>query len=265
MKKLMKGITIGLIGLAVGWLSLVFAPQAQADITDPTTLRYVCTSPTVCTAGPTTQITTSASPTFDITNTSGSTGISGGSATLHVIVLVPDSAPTLTFSISGTPLGAVSPQTQTANLATGTFSSGMLLDGTSGFFAAVASATGNPNFSAFASASGQSGTTPTGFTVYVASFSLSGVPNSGPATYLSGGSITGISGLPAGTILYAALSTCTTLPCNLNDSSTTVRNTTPLSESVTITEGRVSQPSTLLLLGVGLVGLGFLGRRKKLL
>jgi PEP-CTERM motif-containing protein len=246
-------------------LALLFAAQSQAQTSnDPTTIHYVCTGTTVCSPGATTLVTGSTIPTFDLT-LQGQTGLTpngsgSAQATLSILVFVPGSAPSLTFSINGN-----------AAANAGTFSSGNILsDGVTGFFAAMHSSTSDPNVSAFESASGQSGTTPSSLTVYVVNFgtvTVTGLNNAGSlggtiftlASVGSGG-ITGLpaGGFPLGTVFYAMLANCTGGGCVLTSSTTDVVNSTPLSESLTI----VPEPASLALFGSGMISLALAVRRR---
>ena len=195
----------------VACITLALAPQGRAQVLDPTTLHYVCTGTTTCAAGATTLVTGSTLPTFNITIQPGNSGLpasSLGAATLYVIALVPSTAPALSFSING----------QASSLASGTFGPGEHLwsNGVTGFFAASHFSTANADFNAYASASGQSGTTPTGFNVYVVVFDVTVAGNaSGPNWNAAGGTLLsvgsgGITGLPStdfpvGTVLFAAM------------------------------------------------------------
>jgi len=254
-----------LISLVVGCsLSLALVPWAQAA----TTLHYSCTDGTSCTPGATTLVTGNTSPSFNIT-VQGLTGSTGGTDTLYIIALARHTA-ALSFSVTGDPIGLIGVTTSLAVLQSGTFGSGngklysTLVPPTTGFFAATADSTANPAFSAYKSASEQAaGTVPaTGFDVYVATFSLTGVPTNatGGGLTLFTGSITPstITGdpLPVGTVLLAALSD---LGGPLTASTTIVNNSTPLSEAVTTV---VPEPSSLLLLGSAMAGLGVAGRKK---
>ncbi len=241
-------------------LCLLLAPHAGAQANDPTTIHYVCTGTTVCTAGATTLVTGSTLPTFNIT-IQGQTGLTPNSsgvatANLFILVFVPSSAPALSFSINGH-----------AGVSAGTFSTANIWsNGSPGFFAATHNSTADPNFSAFQSASGQSGTTPSALTVYVVNIGTVTISGLNPAGSLGGsvvtlasvgsGGITGLSGFPIGTVFFAALTSCT--GCSLTSSSTNVVNSTPLSSAVTI----VPEPATLALFGSGLLALGGLVRSK---
>lgn len=227
-------------------LSFVFAIQARAE----TTLHFNCTLPTTCTNGATTLITSNNLPTFTITTQSNSGLANGATGELYMVALVPNSAPSLSFSVNGSLASAV----------LGTFSSGALLT----FLNVTPMSTSDPNFdayfSAFQQATSQGGVTATGLTVYVVDLGsitalAGGFANGDVLATVSDGGITGISGFPSGSVLYAIL----TNGPSTNISGQTAVNTSPLSESVTTVAD--AEPASAILLAISLLVLGGASRR----
>lgn len=226
-------------------LSLLCVPNARAQA-DPTTLHYNCTGTTACVAGATTLVTGSGLPTFTITTQPNSGLNPGQTGTLYLVALVPNASSALSFSVNGFAPSFGAP---------GTFSAGTLW----AFLNVTPMATSQPNFNAFASASGQAGVTATGFmvsTVNLGTFTAPFGPGQTVLVTVGAGGITGISGFPVGTILYAFLTN--TASSSANPSGQTAINSTPLSEAITI----VPEPGTILLFGSGLVAIGGFVRRR---
>ncbi len=244
--------------LCAGFLSV---PRATAQILDdPTTLHLGCTGTTICPAGSTSQVVTSAgNPTFQITTQSKSGIANGASGTIFLVILVPN--PTSlgsSFSVNGVAGAAVN-----AAQFDGIKPEGKLED--PGVLNITLKATSNPAFGAFQSASAQvlGGGGPKSFTVYTVNLGTVTAPAKGFANgaVLATVNSFGVT-LPAGTVLYGLLiqgSTTNSTPNGL-----TAVNTSPLSESLT-TSGSPTptpEPTSMLLFGSGFVFLGGVLRRR---
>lgn len=212
----------------------------STTLVDPADVR-LCGTGCSGTAGSITIITTDTLPTLSFQLTNG--GTDTGEAYLTVLVPAGSSLPT--FTVNGN---------SAKSLTSSVFSSGALTD----FLAAnvgnlsLASGSGtNADFSAFASATAQVGTSPSSFQVYV--YDL-GPFNGTPLSITFGNSL---SGFPDGTILWGFLTnqSCSTGPCVLTD-------TTPLSEAVTVSV--TPEPGTLALAGSGFLLLLAGALRKRL-
>lgn len=212
-------------------LGLLFAPQMAAQVLDPTTLHFNCTGTTSCAVGGTSFVVSAGSnpPTFTITTQSNSGLSPGQSGELYMLVMVPTGNPPLTFTVNG-----ISGVVSVAN-----YTSGQLED--VGNMNLTLTATSNPDFNAFASASGQGGTTPGGLTVYTINLGTVTAPTSvqnPPKGGFANGAVLatiGIGGistpLPTGTVLYAMLAGAPSTSGTPNGQN--IINTSPLSESLT--------------------------------
>jgi hypothetical protein len=214
-----KSLLLCLLALS---LSLVFVSQASAN---PDSLQIHCVSPTVCTAGSTSLVSSGTTVTFNVINTS-QTLFTG---TLYLAIAVPT--------------GGAAPVVNGATFEESvTFNSGDI-------FTALnenCTLSGNCNdinLSNVTSASAQAGVTATTYTLYeynAGAFSSVG----GSAGLASNVTVTA----PAGSLIVAFL----------ENSSSQVFEQTPLSEGLTITP----EPGSMALFGSGLLLLGGVIRRR---
>ncbi len=247
--KLIMMIAVAVL-LSLG-LTLSTSAQTLDDCTlfginctdDPTNMKITCTGGITCSdanvGGTQLQITSSGLPTFQVSNT-GTTGLPAADpiGTAYVVVLVPNTAPMLTFTASAGSTTGIGPTT-TASWTTAD-SSGLLTR-----FAAIGitpNKTADPPIQPFLTATQALDPAATGFTVYlfdIGSFTDGTVINV---------SFSGIAGFPVGTIFWSFLT----------DSSGVAINSTPISQSLQV----VPEPTTLLLFGSGLLGMGGMLRRR---
>lgn len=207
----------------------------STSLVDPADVR-LCGAGCTGFAGAVSIVTTDALPTLSFQLTNG--GKNTGEAYLAILVPAGNTLPT--FTVNGN---------SALGLSASTYSSGAFTDFLDANVTNLSLASGSgvgANFSAFASAAGQTISAPASFSVLV--YDL-GAFNGTPLTI----TFSSISGFPAGTIFWGFLTNtaCSSGPCTLTD-------TTPLSEAVTV----APEPGTLALVGSGLLLLGGALRRK---